>query len=79
MIFRRTAGLRGFRPRSETNYMRAFAVGLGVATGFYIFGPPIQEAAGDVAREKAAGGVGGCPQRPGAGGGQEAPPMGKKN
>lgn len=73
MIFGRPAGLRGFRPRSETSYMRAFAVGLGVATGLYIFGPPIQEAAGDVAREK-AGGAGGCPQQPGAG---QAPPQKK--
>lgn len=81
MIFGRPAGLRGFRPRSETNYMRAFAVGLGVATGFYIFGPPIQEAADDVAREKAAGGgaaPGGCPQQPGGGSGQASAPT-KKN
>lgn len=72
MIFGRPAGLRGFRPRSETNYMRMFAVGLGVATGFYIFGPPIQEAAGDVARERGGAQQGGCPQQP-AGGAQAAP------
>jgi hypothetical protein len=73
MLFGRPAGLRGFRPRSETNYMRVFAVALGVATGFYIFTEPLKEAAGDVVQEKAAGGgggsdSGGCPQ-----GGKGAP------
>ena len=60
MIFGRPAGLRGFRPRSETSYMRTFAVALGVATGLYIWSEPLQEASGDVALEK---GAGGCPQK----------------
>jgi hypothetical protein len=50
--------LRGFRPRSETNYMNVFAVVLGVATGVYIFGEPLKEAAVDVSKEK--GGAGAC-------------------
>lgn len=63
--------LRGFRPRSETNYMNIFAVVLGVATGVYIFGEPLKEAAVDVSKEK-GGGAGACvagqqPPQPSAG------------
>lgn len=72
MIFGRPAGLRGFRPRSETSYMRAFAVALGVATGFYIFTQPLEEAAKDVARERGvAAGAGACPQQQGQGQGKK--------
>lgn len=45
--------LRGFRPRSETNYLKAFAVVLGVATGIYVFDQPLQQAAVDIKQERA--------------------------
>ncbi len=67
MFFGRPAGLRGFRPRSETNYLRTFAVALGVATGLYIWSEPLQEAANDVALEKGAA-DGGCPKKAGGDG-----------
>jgi len=38
--------------------MNVFAVVLGVATGVYIFGEPLKEAAVDVSKEK--GGAGAC-------------------
>lgn len=63
--------LRGFRPRSETNYMNIFAVVLGVATGVYIFGEPLKEAAEDVSKGK--GGSGACA----AGQQSSQPPAGK--
>ncbi len=51
MLFGARHGLRGFRPRSETNYMNLFAVVLGVGTGVYIFQQPLQEAVKDVSKE----------------------------
>jgi hypothetical protein len=48
-------GLRGFRPRSESNYLHLMGAALGVATGVYIFSEPLHEASKEVQREKAGG------------------------
>lgn len=48
---RASSGLRGFRPRTDTNYVQAFAVILGMGSGYYIFAAPLREASSDVVKE----------------------------
>ena len=58
---RASSGLRGIRPRSDTNYVQAFSLILGIGSGYYIFAQPLREASNDVTKERGgqpcAGGV----------------------
>lgn len=58
--------LRGFRPRSEVNYFKFMPVVIGLLSGYYIFGEPLELAAKDVEKEvackKPEASVGASPQ-----------------